>query len=236
MASVVSCEICAAQYQVRDEHAGKKLRCKKCSHVMQIPPRAVTAPPPPASPALAYPQEFASFQPPEDSAAHEEMYRSAPSGLDLPTGELAVAGKPASIWGAMLVPATFGRTTLRLLPRRIAEDTRRPIIRRHCEISLTEVDSAEFCAQGNPIWLALGVLAVLLTAPVAVANRVLGGVMLGLAILFVVLYFIVKHRYLIIRSRSNALAIFLRGDDAPYHAFMQSVLASAENARSIQAG
>jgi DNA-directed RNA polymerase subunit RPC12/RpoP len=234
MANVVSCEVCSAQYQARDEHAGKKLRCKKCGHVMQIPPRAEAPPPPPVHAPLAYPQEFASFQPPEDSAAHEEMYRSAPSGFVLPTGELAVAGKPASIWGAMLVPATFGRTTLRLSPRRVTEDTRRPIIRRYCEFSLTEVDSAELNAQGNPIWLALGALAVFMTTPIAMANRVLGGVMLGLAILFVVLYFIVKHRYLIVRSRSNALAIFLRGDDAPYHAFMQAVLGAAENARAHQ--
>ncbi len=32
-----ACEKCDSKYKLADEYAGKRVRCKKCSHVMLVP-------------------------------------------------------------------------------------------------------------------------------------------------------------------------------------------------------
>jgi len=236
MPTVVACEMCSAQYQVRREHAGKKLRCKKCGHVMIVPNPADA---PAEAQSAPYPREFESFrvQPeshraPEPSSALLETDEEPSAPSRRAPGEMMVTGKPASTWAGMLVPAMFGRTTFRLKSPRVIEDTRRPIVRRHCEISLSEIDSAELCAQGNPAWLALGVLSLTLAGPTYALNHFLPILVLLLAALFITLFFVLKRRFLVVRSRGNALALFIQGDDEPYRDFLHATLSAAESARA----
>jgi len=129
-----------------------------------------------------------------------------------------VWGKPAKQRFGTLRPAFFGRTTLSLCKTRIVENTRRIVARRYSEILLTEVDSAEMTASGNPVWLFLG----LITLPLAVG------------MLFLVVYFFKKHRFLIIHSGSIAQVVAVRLDVGQYCQFMTAVLKAAEKAKSIR--
>jgi hypothetical protein len=129
-------------------------------------------------------------------------------------GELLteVSGKPVS--GAY--PSMFGNTRLRIFERRIVETTKRIIFRRRAEILPADVDSVEMTTLGNPVWLVLGILTLAL---------------FGLGIVFIVLYFFTKNRFLIVRSRSNVMAVTIEGDEKPYRVFMETVLAVAEAAK-----
>lgn len=67
MSLEVQCEQCGKAYRVGDEHAGKRVRCKACQAVINIPtPAAVIAPPP--LPRMAsnpsYPASAATWPPP----------------------------------------------------------------------------------------------------------------------------------------------------------------------------
>jgi predicted Zn finger-like uncharacterized protein len=47
MTMVATCPVCSTRYGVRDEHAGKKLRCPKCREVLVAPPAPPPKPEPP---------------------------------------------------------------------------------------------------------------------------------------------------------------------------------------------
>jgi hypothetical protein len=127
-----------------------------------------------------------------------------------------VVGKPVSAWGMAMVPASYGKTTLQLMETRVSERTRRPIIRRDCSLLLTEIDSGEIATHGNPLWIALG------AATIA---------MFGLGIIFIILFFFLKHRFLVIRSHSGQIAVALKGDATQYQHFLDAVLSAAEAAK-----
>ena len=39
----ISCDQCQSHYHLKDEHAGKKVRCKKCSEVFGVPEKKGSA-------------------------------------------------------------------------------------------------------------------------------------------------------------------------------------------------
>jgi uncharacterized protein YxjI len=55
MAIQMTCSGCGTSYNLKDEHAGKKLRCKQCGAIIEAPVPLESFPPPPAA---AYDQAF----------------------------------------------------------------------------------------------------------------------------------------------------------------------------------
>ena len=124
----------------------------------------------------------------------------------------SVSGKPAKGSYGMVVPSMFGRTTLFLFKDYIVEQTKRIVAHRDSEILLSEIDSGEIEVKGNPLWIVLGVLTIAL---------------FGLGIIFFFVYFLKKHKFLIIRSKSNAQLVCIKGDDSQFREFMKAVLQAA---------
>jgi hypothetical protein len=108
-----------------------------------------------------------------------------------------------------------GTTTIQMTPTRLIEKTRRMIARRHCEIPISELDSIEILEAGNSIWIVLGIFT-------------LG--IFGLGIIFFVIYFLQKEKFLIIRSKSNAQVLAIENEDGVNRCreFMERVLITAE--------
>lgn len=131
----------------------------------------------------------------------------------------SVTGKPAMASFGQIAPSSWGQTQLHLLSNRVVERSKWVVSSRECEVPLSEIDSVEIATRGNPMLLVLGFCTLAL---------------FGLGIVFIVLYFfIMKNRFLVIRSRNNAQIVCIRGDDAPARNFMQQTIAAvvAERAR-----
>ncbi len=131
-------------------------------------------------------------------------------------GPMEVSGKPGTAHFGGLVPSMFGKTTLRLYSERVVETTKRVVARRDSQLLVSEIDSVEITARGSALWLGLGILTIGLY---------------GFGIIFFILYFVVKHRFLIVRSKSNVQILGMTGDDEPYRQFMHSVLQAAQVAK-----
>lgn len=121
----------------------------------------------------------------------------------------SVKGKRAYAKLGGLTPAMFGSTVLELHKDRVVELTKGPILSRDCHVSIFEIDSAEIVACGNQLYLVLG----LATLP-----------FFGLGLIFILLYFLMKHKFLVIHSSSNVLALNIRGDDTEFHEFKSNAI------------
>lgn len=126
---------------------------------------------------------------------------------------MAVKGKPAVAWHGTVTSSAFGTTTLQLFERRVVETTKIIVSSRDSEILLTELVSVDMTTKGNPLLIVLCVLTLWL---------------FGFGLLFLILYFFVKHRFLIIHSKSKVQAVAVRGDETQYQHFMAVVLSAAE--------
>ena len=127
-----------------------------------------------------------------------------------------ITGKAANNNYGILSPASLGgTTTLQLYENRLVENTKKLIATRHCEVILTEIDSVEIAEEGISWILVLGIMTLFLY---------------GLGIIFIILYFIMKYKYLIVRSGSNAqvLCIANNANMEKARSFMYAVLAQAE--------
>ncbi|HEV3143323.1 MAG TPA: hypothetical protein VGZ47_05490, partial [Gemmataceae bacterium] len=199
------CPGCGGSIKAPDHAAGKTGKCPKCGLAVQIP-------------AMAGPIASADYA---VSAPEDDEFAAAPPypgrGDAKPQVLGFVVGKPVSSWATAMVPATFGKTTLQLLETRVIERTRRPIVQRDCGMLLSEVDSGEIVTHGNALLIALAIPTFFL---------------FGLGILFFILYFFMKHRFLVIRSQSNAVLVALKGDVGPYQQFLDAVLSAAEAAKA----
>lgn len=235
MPIVVACPSCAAAMRAPDNSAGRNARCPKCQTVFPIPAPSPAPAPMAAAAAVATPGvdrgEGLDFLPDDSSPALPINPYAAPKSQSQPRpsasasfssrgggGSLlgVVSGKPASTWGGALVPAMFGRTTLKLLSDRLVEETRRPIESRDCEAPLASVDSAEILCRGNSLLLVVGFLT-------------LG--LFGIGLIFFALYIIFKHRFLLIRTQSNAFIVTIKGDDELYRQFLDDVLDRCDQIR-----
>jgi hypothetical protein len=132
---------------------------------------------------------------------------------------MELTGKPGIASYGAVVPGSFGRTTLQLQPTRIVEKTKKLIATRDCTVLLTQIDSVEIVEEGNPLWLVLGLFTI----------------MFLIGIIFFVLYFILKHKYLLVRSGSNVQLVMLNSqNEANAEEFMQAVLKAAEGLQPTQ--
>ena len=133
---------------------------------------------------------------------------------------LELTGKPGVYYSyGVIVPGFWGRTTLQLQPTQLVEKTQKIIAKRHCKVLLTQIDSVEIVEEGNPLFLTLGILT--LTFFVGIA--------------FIILYFVVKNKYLAIRSGNNVQLVMLNSSNtekAEY--FMDAVLKRAEELQPQQ--
>lgn len=127
-----------------------------------------------------------------------------------------VIGKPARVSWGTAVPAFWGTTKLEVYPHRVIEQTSRGVSSHHSEILTSEIDSVAIDRKGNPVWLVLGFLTLSL---------------FGLGIIFFILYFILKHKFLIIFSKNNSQVVAIVGDERPYLEFKDAVLLAAEAAK-----
>jgi len=129
---------------------------------------------------------------------------------------VSVEGKPVSCNFGGFVPSMFGWTVLSLFRDQVVEQTKRIVGGRDSELLLSEVDSAEIVFKGNPLWIGLGFLTIALY---------------GLGILFFILYVCLKHKFLIIHSKSNLHVVSIKGDDDQYRNFLAAVLQAAIEAK-----
>jgi hypothetical protein len=132
---------------------------------------------------------------------------------------MELTGKPGTYSYGVIAPSFWGRTTLQLQPTRLVEKTQKLIFRRNCSVLLTQIDSAEIVEEGNPLWLVLGFITI--------------SFLVG--ILFFVLYFIFKHKYLAVRSGNNVQLVMLNSlNEANAEQFMNAVLQQAEGLQPKQ--
>jgi hypothetical protein len=122
---------------------------------------------------------------------------------------MSVKGKRAYAKLGGLTPAMFGSTVFEMHKDRVIEITRGPVLARDCHVSIAEVDSAEVVTCGNPLFLVLGFLTLAL---------------FGLGLLFFVLYFVLKHKFLVLHSSSNIMAMAIKGDPSQFHEFKSNVI------------
>ena len=127
-----------------------------------------------------------------------------------------VDGRPVKVGfgGHLLTPGSYGGTTLELYRDRVVEKTKHIVSRREAELLLTDVESVELLTAGNSSYLGLGILTLLLL----------------IGIVFLVLYFLFPHRILLIRGKSTALLVAVKGDVDPYLDFMEATLLQAKRA------
>lgn len=188
MATVDYTCVCGKQMRFKGEHAGKRTKCPDCEATIVVPAAEV-----------------------DDEDQHDgettTMARE-PSSITRVTGRRAVAS-----FGGQIVPSMFGTTTLELEGTRLIETTQGILSKRHAELLLTEVDSAELRIQPNPALLGAGLALLPLYG-------------LGLAVL--PFYFFVKYRFLIIHSGSNTTVVVVTGKEQPFRDFMHNVLTAAE--------
>jgi hypothetical protein len=139
--------------------------------------------------------------------------------FDRETAIMELTGKPGVASYGTVVPGFFGRTTLQIQPTRLVEKTQKLIARRHSTVLLTQVDSVDIVEEGNPLWLILGIFTLTIL----------------IGFVFIILYFIFKHKYLVVRSGSNVQLVMLNSmNEANAEAFMNAVLKQAESLQPIQ--
>jgi hypothetical protein len=132
---------------------------------------------------------------------------------------MELTGKPGVASYGTVVPGFFGRTTLQIQPTRLVEKTQKLIARRHSVVLLTQIDSVDIVEEGNPLWLVLGIFTLTIL----------------IGFVFIILYFIFKHKYLVVRSGSNVQLVMLNSlNEANAEAFMNAVLKQAESLQPIQ--
>jgi hypothetical protein len=103
-------------------------------------------------------------------------------------------GKPATVHYGMIAPAAYGKTTLSINSNTVIERTKRIIATRYCEAPIAKIDSVEIVEDGNPLLLLLGFGTLM---------------MMGLGIVFFVLYFVMKYKYLVVRSGNNIQIVMI---------------------------
>jgi hypothetical protein len=198
---------CGKALRVQDNLAGKKVKCPICGEILDVPQSVGSG-----RDEVVFDEILPERR--DSSGARNEPRSQRPNH-----GEVSVSGKAAAVsFANVFVPSLVGRTTLTLSGDRLIEDTRKIVTRRHVEILVSQIDSAETLTSGNNVLMGLCVGLLIPT--------------FGLSILLLPLYFIFKHRFLVIRSSSNVVAVVIKGQEDEYIDFLNSVLtAAAEHKR-----
>ncbi|MDX2038530.1 MAG: hypothetical protein SFX72_17925 [Isosphaeraceae bacterium] len=212
-----TCPQCGHMVKAPDGSQGKKGRCPRCGGIVTIPdlPEILDE-------EAVYPSAAAPFSaPPPVPTASSIPTPGTGDRVDGPEVLAAVAGKPAKWWGYR---CWIGKTTITLTNSRLIERTKELVDERDCVVLLSAVDSVEIVARGNPAYLFLAVI----------SSGLIGvnPAFVILPLIFVVLYFILKLRFLIISSDSNLMILGILRNEQLVRDFKQRVLDEAERARS----
>jgi len=196
---------CGKTLNVGDDLAGRRVKCPVCGEILSVPDNRDVA-----------------------DSGHEEEYDAVDDAPPVPrrtrersrqhSGRVpSVSGKPATGLLGLVVPGTFGSTTLSLEDSRVIEETRKPLIRRHTELRLARVESVAISTSRDPRLFVLG----LATVPAY-----------GIGIVVLLVWIIRRFRWLSICSDSTSLVVRIQGPDDPYEDFMDAVLDASDAADS----
>lgn len=186
---------CGKQVRFRSEHAGRKTKCPECGTTITVPD--------------ADTDDLDDYDEEDAGGSSHMSHRSSGSGRSV-TGKRVIAQ-----WG-QIVPSMFGRTTLEIMDGCLVDNTQSLLTRRHLELLLSEIDSAEIRITPNAAFLGAGIVLLPL---------------FGLGLLVLPFYFISKYKFLIFHSGSNTTALVISGKEDPYREFMQLVLTAAQKAK-----
>lgn len=200
---------CGKTLKVPDNLAGKKVKCPSCAEIVEVP---ASPPPPVFDPDVVFDEISSSPRPPKPASQTEiEFPPATPAGLPL-----AVSGGTTIVLpGGFVLPSPLRIGTLTLSATRLTESSRRLIGSRHVELLVKRIDSAEICSRGNTAFL--------------IAGFVLLGVY-GLGLLFLLLYAVMRSKYLVVRCGANVVALKVQGDQQPYQQFLEATLQQAQSA------
>ena len=218
MSITVDCPACGHTLKAPDNAAGRKGKCPKCSGIVPIPdmPDILDDDEPAPSSSGFAPAGRSSHAPAHAPWSVPNV--EAKARVPVPQDVIGmIVGKPATAWGYR---SSFGRTTLAFTSSRLIETTRRPIEERDCELFLADVDSVEMTAKGNPTFLAFALTTVSLVG--------IHPLLLLVPLASVVLFFVLKHRFLIVRSQANVVVLGVIGKDGACRDFMNFLLETVE--------
>ncbi|GEM_PF-1416023 len=196
---------CGKTLNVGDDLAGRRVKCPVCGEILAVPDDGDAAD---SNHAEQYDAVDDSSPVPRRTREHGRQHGGR---------EQSVSGKPAGRFIGLIVPGTFGSTTLSLEDSRVIEETRTPLTRRHIELRLARVESVAISTSRDPRLFVLG----LATLPVY-----------GIGIVVLLVWVIRRFRCLAIRSGSTSLVVRILGPDDPYEDFMDALLAASDAAES----
>ncbi len=196
---------CGKTLNVGDDIAGRRVKCPVCGEILAVPDNRDDAD-------LVMKEKYDAVDdaPPVTQRAKERSRTR--SG-----GDRSVSGKPASRLLGLIIPGTFGNTTLSLEDSRVIEETRKPLIRRHTELRLSRVDSVTISTSPDSRLFVLG----LATLPAY-----------GIGIVVLLVWVIRRFRWVAIRSDATSLVVRIQGPDDRYEDFMDAVLDASDAADS----
>lgn len=208
---------CGKALRVQEQLAGKKVKCPVCGEILNVPlldavgtqdeinvedvvfqeispsPKPIKVPPPvidATGPTVALPPQ--------------------PSEIPAQPASSMCVGGCGTLWSNQwLVRHFFGKTRITLTDDRVIEHTKRVFFERHCELLVSEIDSAEIRTTGDIRWLLFGILTI--------------GIY-GLGLLLILLYFLLKKRHLIIRSQNASIVLVIDSVSDDVLEFLHAVL------------
>lgn len=196
---------CGKTLKVPDNLAGKKVKCPSCAEILEVP---ASPPLPEIDPDVVFDEIASSPRPPKPQSSTELEPTTSVAPLSV------VGGTVILLPGGFTLPSPFRSqsATITLENRRVVERSQRLIGTRHVELLVSRIDSAEICSRGNSAFLIAGFL-------------LLG--LYGLGLLLLLIYGLIRSKYLVIRSAGNAVALKVTGDQTSYDEFLNAVLKSA---------
>jgi len=113
-----------------------------------------------------------------------------------------ISGKPATLYAGHIVPSFWGECELHHTEDGIIHSINEGTSLTYIHDS--QIDSIECSLRRNPFWMILGLSTIGL---------------LGIGIIFIVMYFFMLNRCVLIYSAGNCLAIYTDKNDLTFHEF-----------------
>lgn len=207
---------CGHTVRVPDELTNTRIKCPVCGELLS----AVAAQPDDAtSEETRQPSAEASTVAADSPAASLQPTESETDTSDYPdvtsTGRSRMAssfhGKGAFTFAGFPTPAYFNKASVTLLPERVRIKSSGLFGSRHLDLRLSEVTSVETRRSG---WFLL--LPGILLLP---AN--------GVGLIFLFLFLLLRHSYLIVRCGNASVAVRFSGDDTDARSVGNAILQAA---------
>jgi len=196
---------CGKTLKVPDNLAGKKVKCPSCAEILEVP---ASPPLPVFDPDVVFDEIASSPRPPKSQSPVEVEPTTSATAL------VVIGGTAILLPGGFALPSPFRsqNATITLENRRVVERSQRLIGTRHVELLVSRIESAEICSRGNSAFLIAGFL-------------LLG--LYGIGALLLLLYVLLRSKYLVIRSAANTVALKITGDQTSCEEFLNAVLQAA---------